>query len=349
MKTTFLKTIPLIICIGIHLYVTGQTPDNDASWQLLFEDEFTDSNTFLSKGWCSGYFCSNSHLHCKADPPICERQVFEKYNIVYNPGGGLSLKSRKETVTRRENPWKSDTLIMCDGKPNLREFYYTSGAISSATGRFSYGYFEIKCKVPKGSAYWPAFWLWYSEQGIGQEIDILEVSGENSVQCTTYSSNVYMDPNLKSKGVITTSIDLSQEYHTYAAEWTPHSVIFYRDNQQTRVVKGDTVPYIPLKVCINLSISPWPPPVINPFTGKSFDIEYVKIYTLQTDCDSIIIRDNFDFTTHFYSLKKSYQLSNSVVPVGFPVTIRATDEIELQEGFEVPLGAEFCAMITECH
>jgi beta-glucanase (GH16 family) len=237
---------------------------------------------------------------------------------------------------------------MCDNKPNLREFYYTSGAISSATKRFSYGYFEIKCKVPKDSAYWPAFWLWYSENDTGQEIDILEVSGYNSIQCTTYSSNVYIYKTFESHGIINASIDISQEFHTYAAEWTPHSVIFYRDNQQTRVVKGNTVPNIPLKVCINLSISPWDT-VVNPFTEKSFDIEYVKIYTLQTNCDSIIISNNFNFTSHFYSLKKSYQLSNSVVPLGFPVTIRATDEIELQQGFEVPLGAEFCAMITECH
>lgn len=72
--------------------------------------------------------------------------------------------------------------------------------------------------------------------------------------------------------------------------------------------------------------------------------------TLVSSCVATGTNNNKGIAGIGYNTRvKGYQLSNSVVPLGFPVTIRATDEIELQQGFEVPTGAEFCAMITECH
>ncbi len=41
---------------------------------------------------------------------------------------------------------------------NKQYFDYTSGMIYS-NYKFDYGMFEIKCKIPKGKGFWPAFWM----------------------------------------------------------------------------------------------------------------------------------------------------------------------------------------------
>ena len=211
----------------------------------------------------------------------------------------------------------------------------------------------VKCKVPKDTGYWPAFWLWGGiDSTIKQEIDILEMNGDKAITCDLYESNVSsksINYDISIKDTIYVDFDLSENYYIYAAEWTPHMVIFYRDNVLQSIVKGNIVPDLPMKVILNLAIDPWTPPDSNTFSEKSLDVEYVKIYSLKRNCNDSVVCSNFNFVGYDYSLVKLYRISNSVVPLNIPVTLRATDEIELQAGFEVPDGAEFCAMITECY
>ena len=340
------KNMILFIYLMCHQFIFSQTPVDDKSWEMLFQDYFTNESIFNSIWW-SGAYNNNTLIHCPAIP-ACERQVYERTSVLYLSGGGLSLKSAKESVQRRAERWAPDGQIMCDGIQNLRWFNYTSGGITTQT-RYGYGYFEIKCKIPKGLGYWPAFWMHMD----GQEIDILEPSGKDSENCLSYGANVYQ-PNdcpleeCKSPGLITSSVDLSQSHHTYAIEWTPGLVIFYLDDVPKRVDKGSIVPNIQMHVIANLAISPWHS-IPQPFSAKSLDIEYIKIYNLKRNCSEEIISSNFNFNTHNYSLKKLYRLTNSVVPIGSSITLRATNEIELKEGFEVPVGSEFNAMITGCH
>ena len=57
--------------------------------------------------------------------------------------------------------------------------WYTSGIVTSlAREKFSYGYFEIRAKIPKGKGIWPAFWL--TNDG-SLEIDVFEVLGDRPV------------------------------------------------------------------------------------------------------------------------------------------------------------------------
>lgn len=65
--------------------------------------------------------------------------------------------------------FKGDVLI--DGNIEGRE--YSTGTISSIQ-TFGYGYYQIRCKIPKIAELWPAFWMYGN---CGQEIDIFEFNG----------------------------------------------------------------------------------------------------------------------------------------------------------------------------
>lgn len=351
MKTRLIKGLTIVCFSLLNIYVLkGQTPVSDSNWTIYFEDYFTNPDSFNAKGWCSGAFCENSHVHCgdgtPTDTPKCELQYYDSNNIVYKAGGGLSLQSKINPGSRLANKKRDTNDILCDSLQNLRWFTYTSGSISKYTwsDTFQYGYFELRCKVPKGYGYWPAFWLWGSNGSIDQEIDILEMNGDKSDTCDKYETNT------DQICIVNAGVDLSLDYHTYALAWTPHSVIFYRDDKQTSFFQGESVPYLPMYLIINLAIDPWYKycDSIN-FPENSMDIEYVKVYSLKRNCNDSVVCSNFNFVGYDYSLVKLYRISNSIVPLNIPVTLRATDEIELQAGFEVPLGAEFCAMITECY
>src|SRR4029450_6042357 len=58
-----------------------------------------------------------------------------------------------------------------------REF--TSGLMTTFE-KFSqrYGWFEVRCRVPRGRGFWPTFWLLPEPLGWPPEIDIFEVKGQ---------------------------------------------------------------------------------------------------------------------------------------------------------------------------
>jgi hypothetical protein len=67
------------------------------------------------------------------------------------------------------------------------------------------------------------------------------------------------------------------------------------------------------------------------------------------DCDSIV-NEIFDFSNFYFAVKKSITLSGlTIVPPNANITLRATDYIILNQGFEIPLETEFCLEINSCY
>ena len=164
--------------------------------------------------------------------------------------------------------------------------------------RYCKGYFEIRCKVNAGSAFWSAFWIQaehpyeaeYSKGGVGGcEIDIFEsmsydnLLGKDSVSQTVHCAGVDgVQEGYQSYMLGTFYGDnIYDEYNTYGLEWTDEEYIFYINGVETRRTSfGNGVSEVPEEVIVSLEI-----PNAEKFEGldketykSDFVIDYVKIY-----------------------------------------------------------------------
>lgn len=175
---------------------------------------------------------------------------------------------------------------------------YTSARLNSKFA-FQYGRVEARAKLPVGAGTWPAIWMlgqninenggyWDATHGTVNwpacgEIDIMEHWGSNQniissavhhpingdFSVGTYSFNEQYDE------------DVSQEFHVYAVEWTPESIIFSVDgynhmsfNPAVKTVYNwpfDAPQYILMNVAIEPSVSP-------SFLQSAMEVDYVRVY-----------------------------------------------------------------------
>ena len=189
-----------------------------------------------------------------------------------------------------------------------KQYYYTSGELElqlpNSTEGFLYGYFEIRCKLPRFKGAHPAFWLFSGAHGSNNdalEIDIFEASSSNPMETRRNSFTVnysqYKNPNNnpgRDNGVgffmnnDEPSHSLSDSYYIYALEWTPYELTYYIDNRIVRRVPidiYDTTSLIdtiyPCKVRIGLEIDWWNPPD-EETQLEPFIIDYIRVYQKDT-------------------------------------------------------------------
>lgn len=93
----------------------------------------------------------------------------------------ISDGTLKITGKRLNAPYKGVWEIDWSTNPPTKDsadFDYTTGEIWSKY-RFHYGVYEIRCKIPKGKGFWPAFWTSWGNGPSGYgEIDIFEFWNE---------------------------------------------------------------------------------------------------------------------------------------------------------------------------
>ena len=159
-----------------------------------------------------------------------------------------------------------------------------------------YGYFEIRCILPKGNGMNPAFWficdgmfntdpeVGLTDGGVtGAEIDVFETK-YNSGDRTLYKNSVYH----------TIHVDNYQEYHlsemqghfyahnpyneynTYGFEWNPDGYIFYINRIETARTDFGGVCQVPLYPIISLGMDK--SLTDNEFLPAEFVVDYIRAY-----------------------------------------------------------------------
>jgi hypothetical protein len=82
-----------------------------------------------------------------------------------------------------------------------------------------------------------------------------------------------------------------------------------------------------------------------------FDIDYIRVYQLNNDCDRNFVRNN-TITPQLYipRIWKNIVLNKGISTASVPTktVMRATDSITLQPELNYPLGTEFMMIPTEC-
>jgi beta-glucanase (GH16 family) len=210
----------------------------DGEYCLVFEDNF-EGNTLNTSIWNFGpriRYCNN------------EQQYYTSGQNIKVKNGILKLIAKEELIygLADENLGTNDYINCGPAGPNnginYRQFNFTSANIETYKS-FSYGYYEARIKIPKGKGFWPAFWL-YGNWPVYNEIDIFEFSSllDGSYDPDNLSKTHLMTMHYDSFADGTkeycqedyTSIDFSQEFHTYGLLYEPNRIIWYVDDIPVR-------------------------------------------------------------------------------------------------------------------
>ncbi|MDF8335008.1 family 16 glycosylhydrolase [Novosphingobium cyanobacteriorum] len=172
--------------------------------------------------------------------------------------------------------------IPVEEQPKFSNFEYSSGMINSV-GSFSqtYGYFEIRAKLPAGQGLHDAFWLLPMDGGWPPELDIVEQRGGDPTKIINVAHGLDENGDRIAYGKQLTVPTATTEFHTYGLDWEPDYLTWYVDG-----VAQWTMPTLPgmdkpMYMIANIgSGGPWSgdPDSTTPFPA-SMEIDYIRVYS----------------------------------------------------------------------
>lgn len=210
--------------------------------------------------------------------------------------------------------YTQDAVSVADGmlkitatKQSMGDRPYTSGRILTRDkASWTYGYFEARMKTPTGNGMWPAFWMLpqpsttassdniYGGWPANGEIDIMEAKGRlgNVVDTTLHFGKAWDSHDYVSKA--TTLSSNTDEWHTYAVEWSSSEISWYVDGNKVLTVtksrwwsqdasnQGKSMPFDqPFYILFNLAVGGQYDGGVQPdgsFTSASMYVDYVRVY-----------------------------------------------------------------------
>ncbi|MCW3070641.1 MAG: hypothetical protein JWO44_531 [Bacteroidetes bacterium] len=359
----------------------GQLPVNDPNWELVFNDDF---NTLDPAVWKvlnnfdhyggepqvytnspNNVFIDNGSLVLQArnEPYICDP-------IYVN-----TEECARQNILHQLN--------ISHGTSDFEGYHFTSGCIETQANvnsltNFQYGYYEARIRLPWGVGFWPAFWV-FLRDGLpshinNSEIDIVEnvgkivgvdeegapVGNKNKMgtnihkglcdglptyTCPTNPADFYCTLEGCQGADIDVGLDYTLDYHTYAIEWSPTRIVWYFDNRPVRIITNPEI-NDPVKIIFNFALSQTLLDGSAEFPAQ-MKIDYVRVYKLKTDCNSIINTCVYDFPSHDNKIKNKIVIGSggceNSVAVGTNTYLHAANSIELAGDFTIPIGATFLA------
>lgn len=264
-------------------------PDPDADkegYRLVWRDEFNGASLDTAK-W--GYQTGIKDIYGSSVGP----DYWGNSELQYYTEDAVSVAdgSLKITATKQQQ----------GDRP------YTSGRILTRDkASFTYGYFEARMKTPTGSGMWPAFWMLpqpsspanseneYGGWPANGEIDIMEAKGrlENKVDTTLHFGKAWDAHDCVTKE--TTLSSNTDEWHTYAVDWTADAISWFVDGQKVLTVtkdrwwsqdvsnQGKSQPFDkPFYIIFNLAVGGMYDRYNQPdgsFTSAAMYVDYVRVY-----------------------------------------------------------------------
>ncbi len=179
-----------------------------------------------------------------------------------------------------------------DGKGNLvvastvKDGRYGCGGVRS-NDRFmhAFGYYEIRCQVPKQAGTWAAFWLYAPCVGKignggkdGAEIDIFETPWRNEEKINVAIHWDGYGKEHKSWAQKPAAKGLQEGFHTFGLNWTPTDYIFYYDGKEVARTAAGGVCEAPLYVKVTTEIGEWAGDIKKAKLPDYFTVDYVRVY-----------------------------------------------------------------------
>ncbi|MCR4616233.1 MAG: glycoside hydrolase family 16 protein [Clostridiales bacterium] len=276
------KVIALFTVLGqlmcAFVFDTPVTPYKDKidmdKFELVWSDEF--DHGFDTKIWQGHY------VYGADDTQIRDTAYWNRGQVSFTDDGCLKL-----TVDYKENG---------PAGPG----YYSYGMETNPNKNYSgdhtgyeqlYGYFEMRCILPKGTGINPAFWLltdgmWADDTdgGVsGAEVDIFETNTKYDVNNKEFGSvyhTIHIDSyeeahRAENQGSYYAD-DPYNKFNTYGVEWNSEEYIFYINGIETARTSFGGVCQVPLYLIISVGVDD--NIMTNQYIPSSMIVDYVRCY-----------------------------------------------------------------------
>lgn len=207
------------LSLAVPASALAQAADDGLSgYRLVWSDEFNTDGLPDPAKWtydtdrnAAGWY-NNERQYYAANRPENAR--------VEN--GVLIIEARRERVDRATFPdWGNQE-------------YTSARLVTRGLGEWTYGFYEVRAKVPCGRGTWPAAWLLPAGNfnwPAGGEIDILEHVGHDPGQVHgTVHTTRYNHSRGTERGGEMRVRDACDAFHRYQVLWTPEAINFGVDD-----------------------------------------------------------------------------------------------------------------------
>lgn len=253
--------------------------NNLASYRLTFSDEFNSFSLNTGTGstgtWYPLFSRSGLAAHTTPDHGSVQYFTYPEDTGTYGQPIGMnpfSIKDGVLSITMDKVPISEQSKIY--------GYDYSSGMINSlATFSQTYGYFEIRAKLPEGQGLHDAFWLLGADGVWPPELDIVEQKGNdpNNVITVGHATDAGQHISHAKQYNVPTA---TSEFHTYGLDWEPDFLTWYIDGVAVRTQPTWPGMDVPMYLIASLGGGgPWAgvPDATTPFPA-TMQIDYIRVY-----------------------------------------------------------------------
>jgi beta-glucanase (GH16 family) len=193
--------------------------------------------------------------------------------------GVLTIEARRDPALRRRSDWGG-------------QLYGSAKLSTQGRASWTYGFVEVRAKLPCGGGAWPAIWMmpegdypWPD----GGEIDVMEqVSSEPNVVHFTLHSAKFVHTKGTQRGASLRVPTSCSDFHLYQLRWTPRAITIGVDGHAYFRVANDAPgdrgawPFDhPFHLILNLALGGgWAGPVDEAALPQAMQVDYVRVWPL---------------------------------------------------------------------
>ncbi|GAB3878043.1 hypothetical protein GCM10028824_39210 [Hymenobacter segetis] len=245
-----------------------------AQWQLLWGSEFNTpgDSSVVADHWRFAYPWGHNLGGY-------EDQYYSGQQVAVDSAGLLHLRARRRAEPRpyagRQLHYESALLF----STHRRDSLMSAGCPEGSTG-FSFGLFEIRCRLPRKEASSSSFWLF----GHPDEVDVFEAGSPPEIignNIILWSHPYWRPGPLGADKESSQSFyywpgpgSITDDFHTFALSWQPDEMVYYFDGIAIRHETRYLPLGCPLDVIANLAMMSW-----SRDRADTYDIDYIRVYT----------------------------------------------------------------------
>lgn len=137
----------------------------------------------------------------------------------------------------RENSSVKNGMLTISARKDAKGQWTSARLYTRGKADWTYGYIEVRAKIPQGKGTWPAIWMMPTRDNYGPwpasgEIDLMEHVGfEQDKIHTSAHTGDYNHRKNSHKTRSANVPNVTTGFHTYAIEWTDKGIFWYVDSE----------------------------------------------------------------------------------------------------------------------